>query len=127
MQVHTAEPILLWTDRARDKFTGKIYALKKVRMEREKDGLPLTSLRGVHRMPPQRSTLHYQYNIQSQVQAHANTHFETEIRLLKAISHPNIVTLHEVVVGREQDKYNSTHTHTTRTPTPLRSRCHCRP
>eukprot|EP01116_Phalansterium_solitarium_P015799 TRINITY_DN3527_c0_g1_i7.p1 TRINITY_DN3527_c0_g1~~TRINITY_DN3527_c0_g1_i7.p1 ORF type:complete len:194 (-),score=89.36 TRINITY_DN3527_c0_g1_i7:516-1097(-) len=33
--------------RAREKQTGKIFALKKVRMEREKDGLPMTSLREI--------------------------------------------------------------------------------
>jgi len=33
--------------RAKDKITGKIYALKKVRMERETEGLPTTSLREI--------------------------------------------------------------------------------
>ena len=39
--------VIMFEDRARDKFTNKIYALKKVRMEREHDGLPVTSLRGL--------------------------------------------------------------------------------
>ncbi len=33
-------------DRARDKNTNEIVALKKVRMEHEKNGMPITSLRG---------------------------------------------------------------------------------
>lgn len=34
--------------RARHKATGKIYALKKVRMQDEKDGLPISSLREIN-------------------------------------------------------------------------------
>ncbi len=35
------------TDRARDARTGRVVALKKVRMEKEKDGIPITCLREV--------------------------------------------------------------------------------
>lgn len=56
---------------ARDKDTQNIVALKKLRMEREKEGMPLTSLR--------------------------------EIRLLKACHHPNVVELHDIVVGNKLD------------------------
>ena len=31
--------------RARDRSTGKIYALKQVKMEREREGFPLTAVR----------------------------------------------------------------------------------
>lgn len=55
--------------RARDKQSGSIVALKKLRMEREKEGMPLTSLR--------------------------------EIRLLKRITHPNVVQLKEIAVGNK--------------------------
>lgn len=55
--------------RARDTVSKKIVALKKVRMDKEKDGLPISSLR--------------------------------EIKLLLNISHPNIVKLHEIAVGRK--------------------------
>lgn len=54
--------------RARDTKTNEIVALKKMRMEKEKDGMPISGLR--------------------------------EIMLLQACSHPNIVCLKEVVVGR---------------------------
>ncbi|VDL99987.1 unnamed protein product, partial [Schistocephalus solidus] len=69
-------------DRARDTITNEVVALKKVRMENEKDGLqhslnkpflgiPISSLR--------------------------------EITLLLSMKHPNIVQLKEVVVGRSLD------------------------
>lgn len=35
------------TDRAKDKLNGNIVALKKVRMDVEKDGLPLSGLREI--------------------------------------------------------------------------------
>lgn len=35
------------TDRARDTKTGEIVALKKVRMDQEKDGLPVSGLREI--------------------------------------------------------------------------------
>lgn len=57
--------------RARDKDNGRIVALKKLRMKKEKGGFPLTSIR--------------------------------EIAILKSLHHPNIVTLHEVSVGRKLD------------------------
>ncbi len=57
--------------RARDTINGKIVALKRVRMDKEKDGIPISSLR--------------------------------EINLLINISHPNIVELKEVAVGRKMD------------------------
>eukprot|EP00794_Sanderia_malayensis_P000494 gene494-1140_t len=57
--------------RARDTVSGRIVALKKVRMDKEKDGIPISSLR--------------------------------EINLLINISHPNIVELKEVAVGRKLD------------------------
>ena len=34
-------------DRARDRETGKIVALKKIKMEREKEGFPITALREI--------------------------------------------------------------------------------
>ena len=34
--------------RAREKRTGKVYALKKLKLEREKDGFPQTSIREVN-------------------------------------------------------------------------------
>ena len=34
--------------RARDKFTGEIYAIKKVKLSKEKDGFPLTSIREIN-------------------------------------------------------------------------------
>ena len=55
--------------RARDTISKKIVALKKVRMDKEKDGLPISSLR--------------------------------EIKLLLHISHPNVVRLKEIAVGRK--------------------------
>ena len=55
--------------RARDTVSKKIVALKKVRMDKEKDGLPISSLR--------------------------------EIKLLLHISHPNVVKLDEIAVGRK--------------------------
>lgn len=36
-----------FTDRAKDKLNGNIVALKKVRMDVEKDGLPLSGLREI--------------------------------------------------------------------------------
>lgn len=38
---------LMFTDRAKDKLNGSIVALKKVRMDVEKDGLPLSGLREI--------------------------------------------------------------------------------
>jgi len=57
--------------RARDKESGEIVALKKLRMKKEKGGFPLTSVR--------------------------------EIKILKAMKHPNIVNLKEVSVGKKSD------------------------
>ena len=37
-------------DRAKDKENGKIYALKKILMHRERDGLPITALRGINQV-----------------------------------------------------------------------------
>lgn len=34
--------------RARDKDTGEIVALKKIKMDQEKNGFPITSLREIH-------------------------------------------------------------------------------
>jgi cell division cycle 2-like protein len=34
--------------RARDKETGEIVALKKIKMDQEKNGFPITSLREIH-------------------------------------------------------------------------------
>lgn len=34
--------------KARDKETGKIVALKRIKMEKEKDGFPLTSIREIN-------------------------------------------------------------------------------
>lgn len=36
------------TDRAKDLKTGEIVALKKIKMEREKDGFPVTALREIN-------------------------------------------------------------------------------
>jgi len=55
--------------RARDKETNQVVALKKVKMDKEKDGFPLTSIR--------------------------------EINILLSFSHPNIVDVREVLVGRD--------------------------
>lgn len=38
---------LLTLDRARDSKTGEIVALKKVRMDQEKDGMPVSGLREI--------------------------------------------------------------------------------
>lgn len=38
---------LLFVDRARDTIHDKVVALKKVRMEQEKDGLPISGLREI--------------------------------------------------------------------------------
>ncbi|KAH3743086.1 Cyclin-dependent kinase G-2 [Pelomyxa schiedti] len=57
--------------KARDMMTDEIVALKKLRMEREKEGFPMTALR--------------------------------EIKILKELSHQNIVNLREVVVGELQE------------------------
>lgn len=40
--------VLCYGDRAREKSTNRICALKKVRMEKEKDGFPLTSIREIN-------------------------------------------------------------------------------
>lgn len=59
--------------RARDIETGKIYALKQVKLhDKNKDGFPTTSLR--------------------------------EIMTLFAVSHPNVVSLREIVVGSTLNK-----------------------
>lgn len=42
-----SKPYVCHTDKARDRTTGEIVALKKVRMERERDGLPVTSMREI--------------------------------------------------------------------------------
>lgn len=61
-----------WVSRARDTTTGRIVALKRLKMDNVQDGIPVTGLR--------------------------------EIQTLKACSHPNIVTLHEVVIGEDRSK-----------------------
>ena len=57
--------------RGRNRETGGIVALKKVRLMEEKNGFPLTSIR--------------------------------EIQILRKLNHPNVVTLHEITVGRKAD------------------------
>jgi len=57
--------------KAKDRKTGELVALKKVKMEKEKEGFPLTSIR--------------------------------EIRILMSCKHPNIVSVKEIVVGKEID------------------------
>jgi len=57
--------------KAKDRDTGDTVALKKVKMEKEKEGFPLTSIR--------------------------------EIRILMACKHRNIVSVKEIVVGKEID------------------------
>lgn len=83
--------ISTYIDRARDTVTDEIVALKKVRMENERDGMlnkcakisltgiPISSLR--------------------------------EITLLLSLKHPNIVQLKEVVVGRSLDRYSHYHSY----------------
>ena len=39
--------VLYFTDRARDKSTNEIVALKKIRMIQEKDGMPISGLREI--------------------------------------------------------------------------------
>lgn len=72
-------------DRARDRRTGQIVALKKIRLEPEpdntKDNKPA---KNPDQLPPEGLPL---------------THFR-EIQLLQSLRHPNIVHLHEVAVGR---------------------------
>lgn len=53
---------------AREKATGREVALKKVRMENEKEGFPITAIR--------------------------------EIKILKALNHPNIINLIEVITSK---------------------------
>ncbi len=60
--------ILFFIDRAKDTKSQEVVALKKMRMEREKDGLPISALR--------------------------------EISILLNVRHENIVSLKDVVVGR---------------------------
>lgn len=40
--------MMLFLDRARDTSNNEIVALKKVRMDQEKDGLPVSGLREIH-------------------------------------------------------------------------------
>ncbi|KAF2275298.1 Pkinase-domain-containing protein [Westerdykella ornata] len=54
--------------KARHRFSGKVYALKKILMHNEKDGFPITALR--------------------------------EIKLLKMLSHDNVLKLEEMAVER---------------------------
>lgn len=44
---HKSCKLSLISDRARDKRTNQIVALKKVRMDQEKDGLPVSGLREI--------------------------------------------------------------------------------
>lgn len=53
--------------------TQEIVALKKMRMEKEKDGFPISALR--------------------------------EISILLSVRHDNVVTLREIAVGRNLEKY----------------------
>lgn len=58
--------------RAQEISTGEIFALKRLKLEREKEGFPITSLREIY-------------------------------ALAKLSSHPNIVKLKEIVVGKSID------------------------
>lgn len=64
-------PLIRLPDRAKDSKSGEVVALKRVRMDNEKNGLPVSGLR--------------------------------EITILQSCHHPNVVKLHEVVVGRSLD------------------------
>ena len=57
---------------SRECFLGQVVALKRIRMDVEKDGFPVTCLR--------------------------------ELKLLKALRHPNIVRLMEVATGTTIDR-----------------------
>jgi serine/threonine protein kinase len=48
LQVPDTAPVFLRHCRARDKETGDICALKKVKLEKERDGFPLTSVREIN-------------------------------------------------------------------------------
>ena len=59
---------------AKEKATGQMVALKKVRMDNEKEGFPITAIR--------------------------------EIKILKALNHPNIINLIEVVTSKPSQKHH---------------------
>jgi serine/threonine protein kinase len=70
-------------------------------MEREENGLPITTVRGKEYFSF--LLLLLAAGIDS-VWSHS---LLTEISLLKSLSHPNIVRLHEVVVGQKEDRCHS--------------------
>lgn len=99
----------LCADRAKDKRTGEIVALKKVRMDRERDGTLFTSLvcpalcpvpchlagappceTDGTRLPP--------------VCAGMPVTALRELRILQMCEHPNIVQLKCVVTGNQKDR-----------------------
>ena len=92
----------LCTDRARDKVTGEIVALKKIRMMKEKSGVrtPLAS-------PPPLHPIAAAFVPSSSALLCPSLQFPLtsirEIKLLKALRHPHLVTLHCVAVGRRPD------------------------
>lgn len=57
--------------KAKDKETKEIFAMKKIKMDREREGFPITALR--------------------------------EIRLLRQMTHPNVICLKEIVTAESQD------------------------
>ncbi|PAA75030.1 hypothetical protein BOX15_Mlig001619g5 [Macrostomum lignano] len=59
--------------KARDRQSGELRALKRVRLEKEKEGFPITAVR--------------------------------EIKILKQLHHPNIVSLSEIVIDEESAFY----------------------
>ncbi|CAB3236416.1 unnamed protein product [Arctia plantaginis] len=117
--------------RARDKTTDEIVALKRLKMEKEKEGFPITSLREINTLLKARHLLparglargvtrlqgHLRLSKKSvsygQYQERADTFFyESRLNAVDMISlrmmcggqHPNIVTVREIVVGSNMDK-----------------------
>ena len=98
-------------DKARDRKTGEIVALKKVRFDRSRDGVPVTSIRELRVLQVRRLCSSCLCQLWSRVPALpcacAWARASTLQPMPQSCQHQNIVQLKRVVTGRKPDRWGS--------------------
>ena len=87
--------------RARDKRTNEHVALKKLKMEKEKQGFPITSLREINTLL--KVTVTFMLSIVNLSHLSMGTSKNTSLHKIQG-QHENVVHVREIVVGSNMDK-----------------------